>query len=591
MSISTPSSQPGPELQTGNIQHRGFSRAFYVANLMEIFERLAWYGFFAVSSVYMTTPSAQGGVGFTDLERGAVQGIIPFFLYLLPVLTGALGDQLGYRKMFLLSFAIMAPGYYLLGQAQSFWPFFAALSLVALGAACFKPVVVGTISHSTNDSNRGLGFGIFYTMVNIGGFLGPLLAGALRAISWDAVFMMSACWILVNFIPVLWFYRDPPSLKREKAPLSNVIREAQSVLGNGRFALTLLVAVLLLMCSGVEVLSYAQAFSCIGLWLVINLIWDRIASKVGPSNLSWWAQPMQVSNVRFALYLAIIAGFWTVYNQLFYTLPLFIRDYVDTRDLLNFIAWFGEDAVSFFAYVDSTQLQEAVQALHAQLHAGTQPTAEALRLEWVHLKVNVPASELSALMTHLQSLEVLTTIQLQQFTSALLAYRQINPEYLINLDFAAIVLLQILVSYLCQRIRPFYVLTAGLVVMCCAFALMAVELTAMGGAVIVTVILLIALGEMLTSPKSQEYVASIAPPSQAALYMGYYFVSMALGFLFAGFLSGWSYATLVQQDGRPDLMWALFGGLALLTAIALYLFNRYVIEGSTHEISSAPQTS
>ncbi|MDK1311306.1 MFS transporter [Pseudoalteromonas ardens] len=591
MSISTPSSQPGPELQTGNVQHRGFSRAFYVANLMEIFERLAWYGFFAVSSVYMTTPSAQGGVGFTDLERGAVQGIIPFFLYLLPVLTGALGDQLGYRKMFLLSFAIMAPGYYLLGQAQSFWPFFAALSLVALGAACFKPVVVGTISHSTNDSNRGLGFGIFYTMVNIGGFLGPLLAGALRAISWDAVFMMSACWILVNFIPVLWFYRDPPSLKREKAPLSNVIREAQSVLGNGRFALTLLIAVLLLMCSGVEVLSYAQAFSCIGLWLVINLIWDRIASKVGPSSVSWWAQPMRVSNVRFALYLAIIAGFWTVYNQLFYTLPLFIRDYVDTRDLLNFIAWFGEDAVSFFAYVDSTQLQEAVQALHAQLHGGTQPAAEALRLEWVHLKVNVPASELSALMTHLQSLEVLTTIQLQQFTSALLAYRQINPEYLINLDFAAIVLLQILVSYLCQRIRPFYVLTAGLVVMCCAFALMAVELTATGGAVIVTVILLIALGEMLTSPKSQEYVASIAPPSQAALYMGYYFVSMALGFLFAGFLSGWSYATLVQQDGRPDLMWALFGGLALLTAIALYLFNRYVIEGSTHEISSAPQTS
>ncbi|WP_194867342.1 MFS transporter [Pseudoalteromonas sp. PPB1] len=591
MSISTPSSQPGPEFQTGNIQHRGFSRAFYVANLMEIFERLAWYGFFAVSSLYMTTPSAQGGVGFTDLERGAVQGIIPFFLYLLPVLTGALGDQLGYRKMFLLSFAIMAPGYYLLGQAQSFWPFFASLSLVALGAACFKPVVVGTISHSTNDSNRGLGFGIFYTMVNIGGFLGPLLAGALRAISWDAVFMMSACWILVNFIPVLWFYRDPPSLKREKASLSNVLREAQSVLGNGRFALTLLVAVLLLMCSGVEVLSYAQAFSCIGLWLVINLIWDRIASKVGPSNVSWWAQPMRVSNVRFALYLAIIAGFWTVYNQLFYTLPLFIRDYVDTRDLLNFIAWFGEDAVSFFAYVDSAQLQKAVQALHTQLQSGTQPTAEALRLEWVHLKVNVPASELSALMAHLQSLEVLTTIQLQQFTSALLAYRQINPEYLINLDFAAIVLLQILVSYLCQRIRPFYVLTAGLVVMCCAFALMAVELTATGGAVIVTVILLIALGEMLTSPKSQEYVASIAPPSQAALYMGYYFVSMALGFLFAGFLSGWSYATLVQQDGRPDLMWALFGGLALLTAIALYLFNRYVIEGSTHEISSAPQTS
>ncbi|MCG7533591.1 MFS transporter [Pseudoalteromonas sp. OOF1S-7] len=547
---------------------------------MEIFERLAWYGFFAVSSVYMTTPSAQGGVGFTDLERGAVQGIIPFFLYLLPVLTGALGDQLGYRKMFLLSFAIMAPGYYLLGQAQSFWPFFAALSLVALGAACFKPVVVGTISHSTNDSNRGLGFGIFYTMVNIGGFLGPLLAGALRAISWDAVFMMSACWILINFIPVLWFYRDPPSLKREKAPLGNVLREAQSVLGNGRFALTLLVAVVLLMCSGVEVLSYGQAFTLIGVWLVTNLIWDRIAHKVTKANTIWWAQPMRISNVRFALYLAIIAGFWTVYNQLFYTLPLFIRDYVDTRDLLNFIAFFGEDAVAFFAYVDSSQLQSAIQALHTQLHEGNQPAAEALRLQWVHLKVNVPVAELNALMAQLSASVTLSSAQLQHLTNDLLIYRQINPEYLINLDFAAIVLLQILVSYLCQRIKPFYVLTAGLVVMCGAFGLMATELTATGGALIVTVILLIALGEMLTSPKSQEYVASIAPPSQAALYMGYYFVSMALGFLFAGFLSGWSYATLVQQQNRPDLMWALFGALALVTAIALFLFNRYLIQKS-----------
>ncbi|QTL35175.1 MFS transporter [Pseudoalteromonas viridis] len=578
MSISSLPGQSSAGAQTVNTQKAGFSRAFYVANLMEIFERLAWYGFFAVSSVYMTTPSAQGGVGFTDLERGAVQGIIPFFLYLLPVLTGALGDQLGYRKMFLLSFAIMAPGYYLLGQAQSFWPFFAALSLVALGAACFKPVVVGTISHSTNDSNRGLGFGIFYTMVNIGGFLGPLLAGALRAISWDAVFMMSACWILINFIPVLWFYRDPPSLKREKAPLSNVLKEAQSVLGNGRFALTLLVAVVLLMCSGVEVLSYGQAFTLIGVWLVVNLIWDRIAHKVTRVNTPWWAQPMQISNVRFALYLAIIAGFWTVYNQLFYTLPLFIRDYVDTRDLLNFIAFFGEDAVALFAYVDSSQLQSAIQALHTQLHEGTQPTAEALRLQWVHLKVNVSVAELDALMAQLSASVTLSSAQLQHLTNALLIYRQINPEYLINLDFAAIVLLQILVSYLCQRIKPFYVLTAGLVVMCGAFGLMATELTATGGALIVTVILLIALGEMLTSPKSQEYVASIAPPSQAALYMGYYFVSMALGFLFAGFLSGWSYATLVQQQNRPDLMWALFGVLALVTAIALFLFNRYLIQ-------------
>ena len=134
----------------------GFGKSFYIANIMEIFERLAWYGFFAVSSIYMTTPKSQGGVGFSDIERGAIQGIIPFFLYLLPVLTGALGDRIGYKKMFIISFVIMAPSYFLLGQVKDFWPFFLVLSFVALGAACFKPVVVGTIAHSTNDQIEGL---------------------------------------------------------------------------------------------------------------------------------------------------------------------------------------------------------------------------------------------------------------------------------------------------------------------------------------------------------------------------------------------------------------------------------------------------
>ena len=100
-------------------------------------------------------------------------------------------------------------------------------------------------------------------------------------------------------------------------------------------------------------------------------------------------------------------------------------------------------------------------------------------------------------------------------------------------------------------------------------------LTQLGGIVMVTVILLIAFGEMLTSPKSQEYVASIAPKGSAAMFMGYYFVSMALGFLFAGFLSGWSYGYLVKTLHSPELMWLLFGSIALATGLGFYFLARY----------------
>ncbi|WP_462159692.1 MFS transporter [Pseudoalteromonas sp. GB56] len=569
--FSSTSSAAPHKASVGNFDSR-----FYIANLMEVFERLAWYGFFAVSSIYMTTPKSQGGIEFSEIERGAVQGIIPFFLYLLPVLTGAMGDKLGYRRMFIFSFSIMAPGYFLLGQADSFWAFFGALSLVALGAACFKPVVVGTISHCTNDHNRGLGFGIFYTMVNVGGFIGPMVAGAMRAISWDAVFMMSAGWILINFIPALFYYRDPPSLNTQKSSLKEVVTQAQQVLGNARLALLLAVAIALLMSAGVQWLSYERAFVLMAAWAVANYAWNKVAGGEH-KQLPWWQQKIKVSNPRFALYLLILTGFWTVYNQLFYTLPLYIRDYVDTRDLLSLIGLFGEGAVDFFAHVDMSQIKGNVQSLFSQLHQGAHINIESLRLQWVHDKINVPTSEMTVLVNELSAISgfqaELTIEQVNTFAQRLTTFRQINPEYLINLDFAAIVLAQIALSALCQRFKTFYVLSAGLVVMVVAFVVLMNAGMYTSGILVVTVILLIALAEMLTSPKSQEYVASIADKSQAALYMGYYFVSMALGFLFAGFLSGWSYAHLTLEMHHPALMWGVFAAIALVTAIGLFWFH------------------
>ncbi|MEL0153766.1 MAG: MFS transporter, partial [Halieaceae bacterium] len=185
-----------------------FTRTFYVANTLEIFERIAWYGFFTVSSLYMSTSPSAGGLGFSDTERGIVQGIIPFFVYVLPVITGAMGDRVGYRKMFLIAFVLLTPSYLLLGQVHEFWPFFFVYMLVALGAAIFKPLVVGTVARSANDDNRGRAFGIFYMMVNVGGFLGPVIAGYVRAISWDHVFWLSSIAIGINLLIALFLLED-----------------------------------------------------------------------------------------------------------------------------------------------------------------------------------------------------------------------------------------------------------------------------------------------------------------------------------------------------------------------------------------------
>ena len=168
-------------------QRSKFPQTFWIANTMEIFERMSWYGFFSVSSLYITGSPSEGGLGFTSEQRGTLQGVITFILYLLPVLTGALADRFGFKKTFFIAYTIMVPAYFLLGQFSTYETFFLAFLMVAFGAATFKPVVVGTVAKVTDNSNSSLGFGIFYMMVNVGGLLGPIVAGIVRGWSWDYV--------------------------------------------------------------------------------------------------------------------------------------------------------------------------------------------------------------------------------------------------------------------------------------------------------------------------------------------------------------------------------------------------------------------
>lgn len=582
MSTPTPSlatSHPGTA--SAKPRRTPFLRAFYVANSMEIFERLAWYGFFSLSSLYMTSPASQGGLGFSDQDRGFLQGMIPFLLYLLPVITGALADRYGYRRMFLLAFAIMCPSYYLLGQVHSFWPFCGVFLMVACGAACFKPVVVGTIGRATDDSNRGLGFGVFYMMVNVGGFLGPLVAGYVRAVSWDWVFVMSSIWIAVNFIPALFFYKEPKA-QHDAAPdqrsLLQVLQDAQEVLGNGRLALMVIPGIIGLMVASKGGISYTTLLEGMACLIVLNLIWSRVvngtSSQPMPAAMQpWYRQPVRVGNRQFVTYLLIMAGFWTIYMQVFITLPLYIRDFVDTGDMVRALSRHAPSLLDFLAAVNVEQLTTALGPLAQQFNAGMDATQlRQLSLELVNYKVLVPAEALRSDLLELQQGH-LTAAQLAQNWAA--QYRQINPEYIVNLDFAAIVLLQLLVSSVAERWKALPVLVVGTLAISLGLALCGLGTAAtLGGMSVALGVIVFALGEMIASPKSQEYVAAIAPANKTAMFMGYYFVSMAIGNLLGGLLSGWAYATLAREMNRPLLMWALFALIGVGSAVSLLLFNR-----------------
>ncbi|MCX6640424.1 MAG: MFS transporter [bacterium] len=549
-----------------------FPRCFWIANTMEIFERMAWYGFFTVSSLYITGSVADGCLGFTSEQRGTLQGIITFILYLLPVLFGALADRFGFKKTFFASYAIMVPAYYLLGQFTSYTAFFFAFLMVAVGAAMFKPVVTGTVAKATDDTNSHFGFGIFYMMVNIGGLLGPVCAGILRGWSWKYIFLASAGWIAINFFWLSVFYKEPTSEATSKAKrtVKKVLSDIVEVLGNLRFFITVFATLIILMIASKGWLSWGTTSLIVALWILANLLVDLPLRKAGGKA---FMPPMKVGNWRFALYLLILSGFWTSFNQIFMTMPEYIRDFVNTGDMLHSLG-------GFFAFISPIKIEHIVRVLGETLpQVGSLLSSDQLRNlteALLSARIRLAPEQLQALIQ--QFTVVGQAVSPQQLSSiaeqAIKLGHQVNPEYLIKFDAASIVCFQLLVSFIIAKWKPFSAMIGGIIMASIGLAMAAFM---HDGWPVVTAIVFFAFGEMMASPKSQEYISRIAPPDKKAMYMGYYFWAVALGNLFGGLLSGQLYGWLARDLQRPDLMWFVFGGLSLVTALALIAYDRLVV--------------
>ncbi|MBN1637528.1 MAG: MFS transporter [Ignavibacteriales bacterium] len=502
------------------IRLKDFPSTFWMANTMEIFERMAWYGFFAVSSLYITGAVKDGGLGFSDEDRGVLQGVVTFFLYLFPVVSGALADRYGYKKMLIASFCVLVPAYFLLGIFKTFPTFFLSFMSVAIGAGMFKPVIIGTIARTTNENTSSLGFGIFYMMVNIGGFLGPIFAGIMRAISWDYVFIASSVWIAINFIFVIFFYKEPTSESKSANPrtLKKVFKDLVEVLGNGRFFLFVFVLLIILVLGSKYVsdgaFTWTEIIIASVVWVLINVIYDIMnRAKNSEGKQSWYRQPMKLADWKFGLFLLLMAGFWTSFNQIFYTLPLYIRDFVNTADIHNF----------FTGLLSTVGLSS-----------------------WI-----------------------------SNFEGAMVVKGQINPEYIININAGAIILFQIIVSYLVTRLKPFTTIFWGVIITIFSFVILIFGTT---GWIVIAGILVFSFGEMMASPKSKEYTGRIAPPEKVALYMGYFYWCVALGNLFGGILSGQFYAIFARDMQRPDIMWLAFAILAGVTAFLILIYDKLIIK-------------
>jgi proton-dependent oligopeptide transporter, POT family len=252
----------------------GFERPFWIANITEIFERLSYYAVFAALARYL-----HEALQFPTAEASSLSGIFGGAVWVMAIFGGAVADRIGFRRALSLAYLILSCSYFLVGSIAAPWLAPARnvvplglmvgviLFLPALGVALVKPSVVGTTARASKESVRSIGYSIYYTLVNVGSFLGPFLAGWVHSrMRVENVFRLAALSVFLMLIVVLIFFREP---RRE---------------------------------------NESQAASL---------------GQVGRNLL------MVLSNGRFVLFLVIFSGYWIVFWQQYLILPIYVHEYVD----------------------------------------------------------------------------------------------------------------------------------------------------------------------------------------------------------------------------------------------------------------------
>lgn len=143
--------------------------------------------------VNVAIPSIRADLGATASQLQWVIDVYTLVLASLLMLSGAMGDRFGRRRVFQAGLLIFAIGSLLCSLAPGIDALIAARFLQAIGGSMLNPVALSIISQVfTGPVERARAIGIWGAVVGISMALGPTVGGLLiHLISWRAVFWIN----------------------------------------------------------------------------------------------------------------------------------------------------------------------------------------------------------------------------------------------------------------------------------------------------------------------------------------------------------------------------------------------------------------
>jgi len=444
----------------------GFERSFWIANITEIFERLSYYGAFASLALYL-----QGKLNFSTEQTGTLTGLFGGMVWFLAIFGGAAADRIGFRRALSLAYLILSVAYFLIGSVAADWlapvrnamplSLFVGCILIlpALGISLVKPCVVGTTARASKENVRSIGYSIYYTMVNIGGALGPLYASwAHEHLGVENVYRLGALSVFAMLFVVLFFFKEPRKATDAPPPsIGTVARNFCVVLGNARLVLPVLGLAILL----------------------------RAAAWIYGFTVPWWIWVVFLALAlygmsKFMWFLILFSGYWIVFWQQYISLPGYIQKFINA------------DA---------------------------------------------------------------------------------NVERILVTDGLTVICLTLVVNYLTRKIPAFQAVIVGTLITSLSWVIVAFRPTVWAA---VLSLFVLALGEIIQSPRYYEYISRLAPPGQQGTYMGFAFLPIGIGSLIGGWFGGKLMHHFGEVTHQPERVWWTVTAVGVATAALLWIYDKTV---------------